>query len=127
MTVMLERRTPLKRRSHLRSVPKSTKPRAISPASPEQRDKVRDRACIVCAQGPCDPAHVIPRSLGGCNDPLCVVPLCRPCHRAYDEGFLDLLPYCEPRFRDEMAHAVQHVGLGRAYARITNDGWEKTA
>ena len=38
------------------------------------------------------PAHLIPRSLGGCGDALRVAPLCRGCHRAYDSGELDLLP-----------------------------------
>jgi hypothetical protein len=27
------------------------------------------------------------------GDPLCVTALCRRCHRAYDRGELDLLPY----------------------------------
>ena len=66
-----------------------------------------------------DPAHLIPRSLGGCGDPLCVVPLCRRCHRAYDRGELDLLPYLEPAWRAQLAHAVGHVGLIGALRRIS--------
>jgi hypothetical protein len=63
---------------------------------------------------------VIPRSLGGCGDALCVVPLCRrPCHRADDSGELDLLPYLEPGWRAQLAHAVGHVGLIGALRRIS--------
>ena len=66
-----------------------------------------------------DPAHLIPRSLGGCGDPLCVVPLCRRCHRAYDRGELDLLPYLEPAWRAQLAHAVGHLGLIGALRRVS--------
>ena len=90
-------------------------------ASPAQRAKVKDALCVVCQRGPCDPAHVAPRAQGGCNDPLCVVPLCRPHHRAYDTGTLDLLPYLEPRRRDELAHALGHLGLVGLYRRVTNE------
>jgi hypothetical protein len=45
--------------------------------------------------------------------------LCRPCHRAYDRGELDLLPYLEPAWRAQLAHAVGHVGLIAALRRIT--------
>jgi hypothetical protein len=41
----------------------------------------------------------VPRSLGGCDEPDCVVPLCRVHHRRYDRGQLDLLPYLEPGIR----------------------------
>jgi hypothetical protein len=56
--------------------------------------------------------------MGGCGDPLCVVPACRSCHRAYDSGELDLLPYLEPEWRAPLAHAVGHVGLIGALRRI---------
>jgi hypothetical protein len=65
-----------------------------------------------------DPAHLIPRSLGGCGEPLCVVPLCRTCHRAYDTGGLDLLAHLEPAWRAQLAHAVGHVGLIGALRRL---------
>jgi hypothetical protein len=32
-------------------------------------------------------------------------------HRAYDTGRLELLPYLEPDWRIELAHAVLHLGL----------------
>jgi hypothetical protein len=112
------KRTPLRQRAHLRA----RKPlRRTTPlqrtdsmaASEAQRAAVAGRPCIVCgAQHGVDAAHLIPRSLGGCGDPLCVVPLCRrPCHRAYEEGRLDLLPFLEPAWRAQLAHAVRHVGL----------------
>ena len=89
-------------------------------ASKEQRFKTKFLPCAVCGAEGVDPAHLCDRSLGGCDNPRCVVPLCRRDHRAYDEGKLDLLPYLEPRYRVELAHAVMHLGLARAYQRITN-------
>jgi hypothetical protein len=92
-------------------------------ASERQRAAVAGRRCIVCAaETRIDPAHLIPRSLGGCGDPLCVVPLCRRCHRAYDRGELDLLPHLEPAWRPQLAHAVGHVGLIAALRRISSTG-----
>lgn len=89
-------------------------------ASREQRAKVSGQACIICGSGPCDPAHVASKAQGGCDDALCVVPLCRPHHRAYDTGDLDLLVHLEPRYRAELAHALQHLGLVGLYRRVTN-------
>jgi hypothetical protein len=40
-----------------------------------------------------------------------VTALCRTCHRAYDSGELDLLPYLEPAWRAQVAHAVGRVGM----------------
>lgn len=116
----LERRTEL-HRTPLNAKPFQRKPHAISAASQAQREAVRGRSCLVCARTPVDPMHVVPRGMGGCSDALCVVPACRECHRAYDNGTLDLVPYLEPRFRDQQAHAVSHLGLARAYWRLTNE------
>jgi hypothetical protein len=71
-----------------------------------------------------DPAHLCDRSLGGCDEADCVVGLCRDfagqgCHRAFDEGELDLLPRLEPHYRQEVAHAVMHLGLAGAFRRLT--------
>lgn len=119
-------RAPLARTELPRGASKPlTRPRPISPASREQRAKITDVACIVCARSPCHPAHLVDRSLGGCDHPLCVIPLCPTCHRAYDDHrTLDLTPFLEPRFRDEVAHAVAHLGLLRALLRISNRQWE---
>ena len=110
----LRNRTTLKRRTPLRSSPSMA-------ASEAQRAAVAGRACIVCGTTRrIDPAHLIPRSLGGCGDALCVVPLCRAvCHRAYDTGELDLLPHLEPAWRAQLAHAVAHVGLIGALRRVS--------
>jgi hypothetical protein len=103
----LMRRTPLERRS-------------LASASPAQRVKVHGVACIVCAtRRAIDPAHLVPRPLGGCDDPLCVVALCRLHHRAYDRGTLDIVPFLEPRMRAEAAHAVAHLGLVGALRRLS--------
>ena len=89
-------------------------------AGEAQRAAVAGRPCIVCgATTRVDPAHLIPRAAGGCSDRACVVPACRACHRAYDSGELDLLPYLEPGYRVQLAHAVGHVGLIGALRRIT--------
>ena len=88
---------------------------------PRAAQRVRDETCIVCARKPVDPAHIVPRGLGGCDDELCVVPLCRSHHRLYDDGTFDLLPYLEPHFREEQMHAVGHVGIARALVRVTNE------
>jgi len=66
-----------------------------------------------------EPAHLVPRSLGGCDHPDCVVPLCRVHHRLYDRGALDLLPHLEPQHRSELAHGLLHVGLIGLLRRVT--------
>ena len=118
------KRTPMRRRAKKQL--RRTKPlqrTASMVASERQRAAVAGRRCIVCAaEARIDPAHLIPRSLGGCGDPLCVVPLCRRCHRAYDRGELDLLPYLEPAWRSQLAHAVGHIGLITALRRISSTG-----
>jgi hypothetical protein len=107
----LKRGTPPKRR------------KAISPASPAQRKRIAERSCVVCARQPCDPAHLIDRSLGGTNDERAVVPLCRDHHRAYDEERLSILEFLEPRFREELAYAVENFGLLTTLQRVTNSRW----
>jgi hypothetical protein len=114
-----------------RSAPKRRAP--ISPASPAQRAKVNavGVVCVGCRRPQSewlalDPAHVTDRSVGGCDAPECVVPLCRAgdgsgCHYLYDHGELDLLKQLEPHWREEQAHAVMHLGIAGAYRRLTND------
>jgi hypothetical protein len=86
--------------------------RAPFGASEAQRGKIVGGACVVCLQTKgITPAHLAPRSLGGCDHPDCVVPLCWTHHRAYDTGRLELLPHLEPQCRAEIAHAVSHLGL----------------
>lgn len=104
----LKRKTPFKKR------------RSISPASTEQREKVKGAVCRMCGQSPCHPAHVVDRSLGGCDLALCVIPLCPVCHDAYDSHRVDVLPILN---HDEQAHAVSHLGIVGALERTTNVGW----
>lgn len=101
------------------------KRRPISPASKAQREKVGGRSCLVCGSAEATtPAHIVDRSLGGCDDALCVVPLRVDYHHAYDAHELDLLPYLEAHgLRDEIAHAVGHLGLIGALERITGEKW----
>lgn len=90
-------------------------------ASRPQRAKVFNLGCRICGQSPVDPAHVVSRAQGGCEDPLCVIPLCRKHHREYDaDRTLDVLPVLN---REEQAHAVSHVGLISALERTTNVRW----
>ena len=119
------KRTPLRRRAPLRAKTqlqrgKPLQRTASMAASERQRAAVAGRRSIACgADKRIDPAHLIPRSLGGCGDPPCVVPLCRRCHRAYDRGELDLLPHLEPAWRAQLAHAVGHLGLIGALRRVS--------
>ena len=93
--------------------------RAAFGASDAQREKIIGGACVVCLQTKgITPAHLAPRSLGGCDHPDCVVPLCWTHHRAYDTGRLELLPHLEPLWRAEVAHAVSHLGLIGAVRRL---------
>lgn len=63
-------------------------------------------------------AHIIARSqvvAGPGEHPDNIVPLCRPCHTAYDGHTLELLPFLTLR---EQSYAAGLVGIARAY-RIT--------
>ena len=106
------------------------KRRAVSPASRAQRAKCRLMPCVVCGSPNVDPAHLIDRSLCpvDADDPRAVVPLCRFHHELYDRHELSLLEYLEPHFREELAFAVERVGLVSAYKRLTGDwGMERVA
>jgi hypothetical protein len=111
-------RTPPGHKTPLRTAPRYDRGLAIRharkamAASEAQRAKIVGGACVVCLQTKgLTPAHLAPRTLGGCDHPDCVVPLCWRHHRAYDTGRLDLLVHLEPRWRAEVAHAVIHLGL----------------
>jgi 5-methylcytosine-specific restriction endonuclease McrA len=118
----LHRRARLERRTALRRLTPPRR-RPASPASEAQRTKVAGRSCLVCGRRPVDPAHLVPRSLGGCDEPDCVVPLDRRCHRAYDRGELDLLPYLEPRYRAVLAHALAHLSVLSLLRLVTGTRW----
>lgn len=86
------------------------------------REKVMaEGRCRVCRQtgNGLEAAHVMGRKYddpSGHVDPNDVVPLCRPCHTAYDQRRLDLLPYLT---LPEQARAVSHVGIARALRRTS--------
>lgn len=81
------------------------------------RRKVHGQPCRNCgSRQQIDPAHTIPRSLGGRNLPESVIPLCRRCHDAQHRHELELLPLMK---RDEQMEAVRVVGIARAYAYLT--------
>lgn len=81
-------------------------------ASFAQRQKARTEPCVVTGRFHnetwVDPAHLVSRAQGGCDDPLCVVSLRRGLHRAFDEGNLDLLPALIGRRVPELQHALGH-------------------
>lgn len=92
----------------------------FTPASDAQRLKIRNAICRECGAADVHPAHVIDRALGGCDDALCVIPLCFRHHREYDGGRFDALSLLSEA---EQAHAVSHLGLIGALRRITNRAW----
>jgi hypothetical protein len=115
---------PLRGDGNGRAAIASTGSKRRGAASAAQREKIAGAACIVCLQTRgLTPGHLAPRSMGGCDDPDCVVPMCWMHHRAYDTGRLDLLAHLEPRWRAEIAHAVAHLGLVSAYRRLTAGRW----
>jgi hypothetical protein len=112
------RRATTLRRSPMRPFP-------LVPASEAQRAKVRGRDCLICGRKPVDPAHIVPRKHGGCDHPDCVIPLCRPCHRAYDTRNFNLWPWLHRtrRYHRELAHARAHIGLRNLRRGVSGRGW----
>ena len=90
-------------------------------ASREQRLAVKDTTCAYCGREGVDPAHLCPRSLGGCNDALCVVGLCRTHHNAYDTGRLDIYAAVTQMYPEQYAHMVGHLGEQGAEWRLRNE------
>lgn len=97
----------------------------------EQRERVANQVCVVCGGnfGQCEPAHLVPRghpkmSEHAANDVRAIVPLCpgpMGCHRLFDEGKIDLLPYLEPAWRDSQEWAAGAVGLASAVRSISGE------
>ena len=98
----------------------------FTPASKPQRAAITDRPSLMPGQGPIDPAHITPRANGGCDDPLCVVPLHRTAHRAFDDGDLDILgAMIANGLWAEMAHAIEahQVDPISLLQRLTGQRW----
>lgn len=120
----IERRTGLKRTSGLSRGSSRLKRSPLGHCTEAQKERVRDLACLVCAEhaGDCHPAHVVPRNglpQEVADDVRAVVPLCFEHHRLYDNGQVDLAPYLEPRWRDSVEWAAGAVGLWKAVRYIT--------
>ncbi len=132
-------RKPLARKSPRRQAEEEagTRPRRRSTlkqgkgfqASRAQRDKVRGLPCLGCRQEiPVDPAHIWPQGKGGCDHSDCVIPLCRTCHRSFDEGKLELLErlagteaWAEEQAHPILVHGVSPVELVR---RLSGGAYE---
>lgn len=114
-----------------RSLSRRAKP--ISEASKEQRAAVAGQPCIHCGREASayvliDPAHIWKRGRGGCDDELCVVPLCRTfdggCHALFDEGALDLLAVLVtdwPRWKLWFDHATGHATPVEVIERLAGE------
>jgi hypothetical protein len=109
----LKREKPLGRRTPLRRS-------RVSTASDAQLERVAGQACLVCGRRPVDPAHLVPRSLGGCDDPDCAVPLDRRCHGMYDRGEPTA---AAPRVLE--GPAVHRVVPGVQRLRLVADGGDR--
>lgn len=83
----------------------------------QAKEKIEEEGCCrYCGKAYPDPAHIVPRSLGGAQHKVSIVPLCRECHTKYDEGKLDLLGCLH---LDEQMEAVRVLGsLERAYVHL---------
>lgn len=104
---------------------KGSRPRkrtTLGHASAQQKAKVAREGARIAApsSGPVDPAHITPRTQGGCDHEDCVCGLPRRLHERYDEGKLDILPYLT---RAEQAHAAGHLGLLGALRRTTGEDY----
>jgi len=123
----LDRYAPLKPTA---SLAVAREPTPISPASRQQRLKVRGLVCVVCGtrldEVQIDPAHVVSRALGGCDSADCVIPLCREHHRAYDAGTLDLSLHLTGTHVTELTHALEHMdgSLTRLLRHLSGKVWQ---
>lgn len=109
------------------TAPAKAKRSGFTPASDEQKAKRKELQpfCIHCGKPATDSMHIIPRGMhtGGQEDPRATVSGCRSCHRSYDSGGISLLEDLEMHGREELAFAVERVGLIVALQRITNRRW----
>lgn len=118
------------RKAAMRAVPPRAPMRLVSPSSRDwmaahaKRDS--EARCRVCGREGVDAAHIVPRSLApnGGEHQDNIVPLCRSCHRLYDEGFLSLEEYLTAA---EAACAVLLAGSLRAALRVVSGGRESAA
>ncbi len=122
----LQRRAALQRGVPLKRSVTPAARRPVSVCTPEQRAKAQWQGCIVSGDRQnVTPAHVISKGFTrvGQDDPRAVVGLRVDLHRLYDTGQLDLLPALEASCREELAFAVERVGLLTTLRRVTNQRW----
>jgi hypothetical protein len=123
-----EKRRPGRRpQAGLKRTPSKLAKSPLGHCTPAQRERVRGKPCLCCGGSAyVDPAHLIDRGTApsAADNPRAVVPLCRWCHQSFDDGDLDLSPWLEPRYREEVAWAVEAVGLFAALRRITKRRWQ---
>lgn len=115
----------LSRKSQMERKPSKLKRGPVGHASSEQKAKALREGSRVLEfafgfeeNGVIDPAHITPRTVGGCDHEDCIVPLPRRIHRAYDEGEFSILEYLT---LEEQAHAVKHAGILGALKRTTGE------
>jgi hypothetical protein len=118
---------PAKPRAAIVTTPTKKRRRSFTPASAAQRAALDGARSVVSgATEGLQPAHLAARARGGCDDPLCSVPLTAPEHRLFDDGQLDLLPHLIRAGRTaEIAHALIHYDghLVSLLTRLTGKRW----
>jgi hypothetical protein len=113
------------RRSEMQRKPSKLKRGPVGYASAVQKAKVKREGLRIEAaghfsSGHLEPAHIVSRTHGGCNDEDCVTALTHTQHLLYDRGELDVLPHLT---LDEQAHAVKHIGILGALKRTTGENY----
>ena len=113
----------LSRKSEMTRRPSRLHKTPLGHASAEQKAKVeregpRLETLISIPAEEVDPAHIVPRGIGGCDHEDCVIGLKRADHRAYDRGEVDILPHLT---LEEQAHTVSHLGILGALKRTTGE------
>jgi hypothetical protein len=75
---------------------------------------IRQQPCCACGRHGVDAAHVVARGMGGCGgDWTDLVPLCRPCHRHYDDEVGSPERYLEETGVDLRAYARRYAEAAR--------------